>query len=213
MGNAGLAFIPGTALKVSQGIGHVGGALASLIPEVDFTGYDNAWVNAMANMDEKLREALPIHLGKTYETGNLVQKMGTTNFWAKDFADGLEFMASAMVPSGALGKIGSLSKMLSATQRGAKLGKALAQISKATGVNTSNTVAGVYNTVSEAYFEAKDARDQYREAKAQHLGYRSFEELPEQLQTQVDEEAAQSASRVFNANVAALAIPNFLESK
>lgn len=213
VGNAALAFVPGVALKTVQGIGHVGGAIASLAPNTDITGYDNAWVNAISNLDEKLREALPIHLTKAYSEGNLVQKMGTTSFWTKDFADGLEFMASAMIPSGALGKIGSISKALSSTSRGAKLGKVLSDITRATGANTSNISATVYNTLSESFFEAKDARDQVREAAARQNGFRSFEELPMDIRQIVDEQAADAAARVFTANAAALAIPNFFESK
>lgn len=122
-------------------------------------------------------------------------------------------MASAMIPSGVLGKLGSVSKLLSNTQRGAKLGKALANISKSTGINTSNLTASVYNTTSEAYFEAKEARDQVREALAIREGYSSFAELPEEIQTSVDNQAGEAAARVFNANVVSLAIPNFFESK
>lgn len=167
----------------------------------------------MANLDEKLRESLPIHVTKTYAEGNLVQKLGTTSFWTKDAADGLEFLASAMVPSGLFGKVGSIAKTLSATQRGARLGKALAGVTKKTGINTSNVLATTYNTVSESFFEAKDARDQFRELRAQQAGYKSFAEMPEDDKVIIEQEAGETAARVFNANAAALAIPNFFESK
>lgn len=212
MGNAALAFVPGVALKTIQGVGHVGGGLLSIVND-DITGYDNAWVNAISNLDERMREALPIHLTKAYSEGNLVKKLGTTSFWTKDFADGLEFLASAMIPSGAFGKLGSISKALSNTQRGARLGKVLADITKATGANTSNITATVYNTLSESYFEAKDARDQVRNVLAAAAGYNSYEDVPEEDRAPIDQQAGEAASRVFTANAAALSIPNFFESK
>lgn len=118
-----------------------------------------------------------------------------------------------MIPSGAFGKIGSISKVLSATSRGAKLGKVLAAITKKTGINTSNLLATTYNTVSEALVEAKDARDQIRELRAQQSGYKSFNEMPEEDRAAIEQEAGEAAARVFNGNVVALAIPNFFESK
>lgn len=213
MGNAALTFVPGVALKTVQGIGHVGGAVLSLLPDSDITGYDNAWVNAVASLDESLREALPIHLQQSYGEGNLIQKLGTSTFWTKDFADGVEFLTSAMIPTAGFSKVGSIAKALSNTQRGARLGKALADITAKTGVNTSSALATTYNTVSEAYFEAKDARDQIREAAARQAGVRHYEQLPEDIREIVDQQGADAAARVFNANVAALAIPNFFETK
>lgn len=78
-GNAALAFVPGVALKSAQALGSVGGGLTSLFND-EIKGYDNAWVNAISNLDEKLREALPIHASKKYMEGNLVQKLGTSSF-------------------------------------------------------------------------------------------------------------------------------------
>lgn len=118
-----------------------------------------------------------------------------------------------MIPTAGFSKVGSVAKALSNTQRGAKLGKVLADITKKTGINTSAALATTYNTVSEAYFEGKDARDQIREAAARQNGVRHFEDLPEDVREIVDQQAADAAARVFNANVVALAIPNFFETK
>jgi len=42
--------------------------------------WDNAIVEAFNNMDEGLKEALPVHMSRKYMEGNWFQKLGTASF-------------------------------------------------------------------------------------------------------------------------------------
>lgn len=124
-------------------------------------------------------------------------------------------MASAYVPAGALGKLGSASKLLAAdaTKLGQALGKGLAKTTQATGVNSSLALTTFYNTISEAGFEAHEANKNLREEYARAQGYESYEELPKHIKNVVDLKAGEAAARTFAWNSAALVAPNFIQSK
>lgn len=125
--------------------------------------------------------------------------MGTADFWANDFFDGLAFMTSAYVPAGILGKVGSSAKALSGSSKkmGQIMGKALSKTTEATGVNTSLALTTFYNTVSEAGFEAHEANKNLREEYAKAQGYESYQELPKHVKNLVDQKAGEAAARTF----------------
>lgn len=209
-GNAFARFVPSVGAKVGQGLGHVGGVfLAGATGDFEKI-YDNAVVNAMAHAAEVIDEELPIHLGKNYSEGNLVKKMMTADFWTSDAADGLEFLASAAIPGMGLGRITGLTSTFGKASR---VGRLLSSVTEATGANTGTVASTIYNTISEAGFEAKDTRDNYRETRAQALGYKNYKELPEALKQQVNLESADAAKTVMATNMVGLLGPNFLQSK
>lgn len=164
----------------------------------------------MAHVQELVDKTLPIHVGKNYSEGNLVKKMLTADFWTTDMADGLEFLASAYIPGATLGKIGGLT---AAAGKGTKLAQALTAVTEATGLNTGTLATTIYNTISEAGFEAKDTRDNYREVRAQALGFNNYDSLPYALKQQVNFESADAAKTVMGTNLVGLLAPNFIQSK
>lgn len=181
----GLSIVP----KTLQMIGHIGGFADAIASGGDWEKiWDNAFVNAMSNADEGLREWLPVYKGAKYRDGNFIRKMTTPEFWFDDVFDGVAFLISGGYGVG----------------RGTKL---LMDAVKAGTQATRWTATGL-SAVGEAGFEAKEVRN--------HL----FEEYlhainPKTGKTYTPEEArmlaSTSAARVFTANLAALAFPNYVE--
>lgn len=168
-------------------------------------------------MDEELKEAMPVYQSKAYMEGNWVQKLGTTSFWATDGFDGIAFLASAYVPGLALGKVGSLSKVLAASRmKGiAKFGEKLASFKDATGASTKLMGSTFYNTVSEAGFEAAESNNVLREEYARQMGYESFEDSKKNPEDNaiIRDKAGAGAARTYWWNVGALLAPNAFQSK
>lgn len=201
--------------KVGQGLGHVIGAGDWLVSGLASGGdfdiakiTDNDLSNFFADMDESLRERLPVHKGSQYANGNIWSKMGTAEFWADDAFDGLAYAASAYVPGAAISKLGSLGKLAGSAKllQATKLGKALNDASKIKTIGGS----AFYNTISEAGVEAKDAYDtllnEYLEKKDPATGQPMF------TLEEAKQHAGNHAGRVFGANVAAIFLPNLIQS-
>lgn len=179
--------------------------------------YDNAIVEAFENMDESLKENMPVYQTKAYMEGNWLQKAFTTSFWATDGFDGLAFLASAYVPGGIIGKVGSLSKALQASKmlKARKFGNKLKEFGQKAGVNTQLATSTLYNTISEAGFEAAEVNAVMREEFARQLGFNSYEEAQRNPEADaiIRDKAGAAAARTFAWNSFALTVPNFLQSK
>lgn len=223
--------------KFIQGMGHVGG-LAIGQP------FDNALVREMSEMDESFRKDVlgidtRVFNRRVAEEGSLARQFFTPEFWANDVFDGLAFLASAIIPGGAIGKAGSLAKgakamrlgkALGANMKGVKLGNAVKEVGKLTGKMTPQqmlaydklsqgltklTVHGTaaYNTISEAGFEAHETGKNLRENLAVERFGVHFEDLTPTQQQAIKEEVAPRQVETFLMNAAVLAGPNYIQSK
>jgi len=123
--------------------------------------------------------------------------------------DGLAFAASAYVPGGFLGKVGSAASKV--VQSG-KLSQATLKGLQAIGINAKNVetiaqnanllTATAYNTVAEAAAEAFQTQ---KEVEAIYLAKGLDPVLAKQ-------KAAEAARETFGANSAVLAIPNLIQN-
>lgn len=187
--------------KVGEGLGYAIGAVDGLINWDASKIWDNSIAKLFSNMDEGLKEALPVYNTRQYLDGNLLSKMGTVSFWANDAFDGVAFMLSAYAPGG-------IAKNLSSAAKGVKAGKAIADTLKAerAAEKSMKAIQGgttIYNTISESGFEAKDAFDSaYKAYKERGLSDPEAKRL-----------AGESAARTFRANMAVLWAPNYIQSK
>lgn len=67
-------------LKVGEGFGYLIGAVdAAAHGDMDRM-YDNAIVGLFSDLDNKIKEALPVYQSKAYTEGSWVRKLGTTSF-------------------------------------------------------------------------------------------------------------------------------------
>jgi len=207
-------------VKMGEGFGYLAGGVEALISGDINDMFDNAIVELFTNIDEGLKEKLPVYQSKAYTEGGWIRKLGTTSFWATDGFDGLAFLASAYLPGGLFSKVGSVSKWLMGVERlgltgkaARGLGKTLKGIKEATGISTKASLITAWNTFTEAGFEANDTNKMLREQLAQQKGYASFSEVPEEEQDVIRDQAAQGAARTFMWNTGALLVPNFLQTK
>lgn len=127
----------------------------------------------------------------------------TTSFWASDFMDGLAFAASAYFPGGVIGRgVGALNKAFQSGKVGAQLLENLTKIG-ATAQRTNLVAATAYNTIAEASAEA------YQTQKELESIYIEQGLDPEEAKAK----AAKQAKEVFGANLAILAVPNFIQNQ
>lgn len=213
--NGFLSRTASVALKLASGIVSVGALAASPFTQDMSLMWDNAILDKIHNLDEGLKEALPAHASRHYTEGNWMQKFGTASFWANDGFDGIAFLASAAIPGALFSKIGSVSKALSATKYGKTLGKALSSTSSATGLNTANVMTTAFNTVAEASMEAEEVNRSIRNTLAAKKGFQSYDSIPDDdpAKVEIKEKAGQAATRTFYWNMAALAVPNYIQSR
>lgn len=153
--------------KVIQGIGHVGGFIGDLgrmvTGNVDYSDpndylkytFDNALVEEMSQWDEGMNETVMgfdtrIYNIAKYTSGSLLDQMATPEFWARDFFDGAAFLASALVPGMAAGKLakvvasGKALKMgeaVSTQLKNISAGKRMGEIEKILSTGKANGVA------------------------------------------------------------------------
>ena len=211
----------GAVLKFGSGFGYMGSMLGN-IGQDDYWGKvaDNGFSKAMDQAEEFTKQELfRVYKSANYDNKGFFGKLTDASFWQDDMADGFAFMASAMIPMGAFGQLGTAAKFgrfailaedLAATTRVGKAAQAVfgatrgAQITEGvaaaleftTGSKNILGVAGhLYSTASEAAFEATD---RYKQARKQGLSA---------------EEAGKQASQTFGYNMAILSFSNAFENK
>jgi hypothetical protein len=189
--------------KALQTVGHVGAATAygiQYLQDPDNADPNIIWDNAVVNLMEKvdrevLQEGIPVHTRKKYAEGNLIQQMGTAEFWARDFFDGVAFATQAYLPGAAVGAAGKalgMTKGLNALKIG------------------SSTVI---NTVGESGYESKDLGDNMRYELAYKNYGADFDLLSPSQQQAVKNEVSPFQANTFKANMSVLGISNFVQSR
>lgn len=159
-----------TVTKALSGLGYVGSGIGALAKGDINVMLDNGWSAAFNELEEDIKEALPIHHTRKYLEGNVWEQMGTWGFWMDDVVDGAAFMLSSAIGAKGLDKLGTatkvygnlakaVSKGLRATKLGKDIGKTSIRLKKIADAMDFATVTA-YNTTTEAAFEAKDTKDQ-----------------------------------------------------
>lgn len=173
----GLArFGLGTAFKVGQGIGFIGGLLdpgnwdSNIISSASETGMSKFFSGLEEDMKQ---EWLPLYNSASDRNrGFWWRAFNDLDFWADDVSDGFAFMASAWVPGLALSKLGlglRATRALSRFRVGASAAEAtiagtgeaanyLANANRLFATNIDKFNAWALATASEAMFEASEVK-------------------------------------------------------
>lgn len=204
--------------------GVVGGAIGQINDAItgedntDFvkTAFDNAWINAITDVEEIAKEELlPVYVKKAVQDGKLVDKIFSVDFWATDGADGLGYILSMLVPGmvitkGNLGAkafgMGKLARMAKNTEKATKVMNKYGATPKQADLFS----AALANTLFESAAEAKGAMDGYRHKLDAQL------ESGEITQDHYDElirRESKLGAEVFGSNAGILFLPNLIMAK
>lgn len=222
--------------KIGAGFSGVAGAISTLplsAFELATTGkitdwtygtiFDNAFIDMFNSIEEKTENYFPIYNSNQYKHGNSWQKMWTADYWTQDFADGIEFLASAWAggiitkPIQAAGKLTQLTgfgkKIIEAqtylnnAQKATTLTGKLSKLGPSILSKWDNIVVTTYNTIAEASVEANHIKkDLIRSYEAGEWGQGLSKE-------EAKAEASKRALETFGFNTLALVGPNFIQSK
>lgn len=177
---------------------------------------NNIWIDTVNEFQEEIKNNnLQIYKPEEAEE-SLLGAIKSPEFWASDFADGLGFFASMIVPGAALSKVGTgarVAKFLGAgTANPSKLLKMLG--------GTGNTAAKIdvglstaVNTLFESAAEAGNFRDNLLKDYQRFLGEDGLYTLPDNsklTQDEVDKIVGSTTANVYNSNLALLVGPNFI---
>lgn len=221
----GIGRVGSTILtEVLKSPGYVGGALGSSLMEGSFiqNTVDNAWVNAFEDMDEGIKEMMPIYLTREVQEGNIGTKLMSSSWWATTGADGLGFLLSMYVPGqfmkalnvgkyigagleGAAafaGQTNGFTKVLTASQL-LKNTAAGAKVTEKTIEGINSTAAVALNTFIESSAEAANTFDNVKKT--------FIENNPNASEEEANKAAATAAASVMKANVGVLALSNLAD--
>lgn len=238
-------IIAKTPLKFFEGLGYVGSALN---PFKMGEGYflavaDNGFSKLMKSAQDNLKTGSWTSTYKSidYDEKGFFSKMGTSEFWVNDFADGAAFMFSAFVPVG-----GIASKVIKAGISGSKLaqtGAAAIRVGSglAEGATVSSRALGslkftgrlgkvtdfiygsseisapiqhAYSIASEAFFETKGVIDNLkRNRELARSGELDDSELANMSDDEFNKLLGEKGANTFKANVALLAFTNAFQTR
>ena len=178
------------------------------------TATNNAWIQGITELQNDLKDnELAIYKSEKLKD-NFLANLASPAFWASDFADGLGFFASMLVP-GALLKVGKFGVW------GAKLFKNASNMKKlAAGIDVGAATA--VNTLFESAAETgnfiDNMKNEYKQYKQQDGTYKVPDHTSESgftilNQGQVDDIIGSAGKNVFKTNVGILLGPNLLMSK
>jgi hypothetical protein len=221
-GYKGVGRLLSTAVtKLFQGVGYVGSMLVNSIPEIGdiVTGKnDNNWLETVADngfskwfqdLENDIKDKwMPVFKPSGWDNKGFFEKLGYGGFWSDEVSDGLAFMASAIIPGTAIGKIGSGVSILGKAATVANTARNTIQAGL--GLETLGDLGAVaYNIASESAFEANDAYTTLKQQlrKDRQMGLNSLSEQ------EIEGRAGDAASRVFKANLGILSFSSLFENK
>ena len=95
--------------------GYLGGAIAWSTTGFDSNKIgllvDNFWQKAVQNVEEDIKDKLPVYTADVVKNGNLWDNITSTSFWASEGADGIGFLLAFLAPGAALRLLGFGGKM------------------------------------------------------------------------------------------------------
>jgi hypothetical protein len=144
---------------------------------------DNAWLNGLESLDQKIKDELPVYQSYKSGKGGILDNITSTSFWASDGADGVGYLLGMMAPGAAIKGIGMAGKL-------AKLG-ASAKLASNVELGTQT----ILNSSLEAMAEAKGVADELKRQGVE----------PDKI--------ADAAYDTFMANMGLLLIPNAIMNK
>ena len=189
--------------------------------------FDNDFQRGIDGVNEWMDGKLPNYYTKEEQNYNLFQSMGTANFWANDFTQGLSFVAGAVLAETLTAGLASGSVVAKATKllkrpfkgkthaTGAAGGTGIAQ--KAADVSkTSSALTTLRQLGTGAMYESGvEARHHYDSVK-ENLMSLAKAELPEgaELSTkemaEIEDIAVKSSNAVFAGNLALVGYSNYM---
>ena len=83
--------------------------------------FDNDFQRGLDDINSWMDDKLPNYYTKEEQEYNVLQSMGTANFWANDFTQGLSFIAGAVLAEGLSAGLASSAQVAKATKKPTKL--------------------------------------------------------------------------------------------
>jgi hypothetical protein len=111
--------------------------------------YDNKMTEVFDSLNDFMREQFPIHATEAYQDYSLGQRLGTANFWAEDFTQGIGFMAGAVAAVAATAAMGNITGFSKLAQQ------VYGSLSK--GIRTGKGAMPAFSTQARATREALEA--------------------------------------------------------
>jgi len=199
--------------------------------------FDNEFQNGLDSLNEGMDGKLPNYVSKEEREYGFFRSMGTANFWANDFTNGLSFIAGAVLTEAALtfasaatfgaaapvqaattaALVARAARMLKMGSKGAKAAKALSAANKVSlGMKARQASIVARQLLSGAGYESGvEARHHLNSVKKDLLQtYRDEHdgENPEgEDLAYIQDLATQSANAVFGANLALVGYGNALQ--
>lgn len=180
---------------------------------------DNFWVNGLQSLQEQSKELIPVHISKSVQEGNLLDKISSGQWWASTGADGIGFLLSMMLPGQALktlgigAKIGTAGEVLGNNSKW--LGKLLTKAGALEDVSKSGTLALTKGTAGAIDSFSAATLNTFAEAAAE--GANTFDNVKKQMisnglsEEEANLKAGDAAAGVFKANMALLIGSNLLD--
>ena len=193
--------IAGTTAVLGS-IGLIGGLIQSVIDADVSKIWDNPVTNAEEEIQQYVREALPIYRGKNYQDKSILGKLGTGIFWA-DLFENLGYTEGMLVPGAGVSTL---------LKRAPKIAKKV----------IPSIIGAVIEASTEAISSKKDevdnktaiATQQYNELAKQAespfaLGI--LENEYKETLHDINEDARKAGNFVFGSNIALLTLTNTIE--
>lgn len=116
------AFVGRTASKAVvefvKGFGYLAGVPGALATQDIEVMTNNFFIDLLNEVDESVKEALPVYVKNSVRDGSLGTKLMSMDFWANEGADGLGFLLSSIGIGGVMSKLGNLAKLSNAANIG-----------------------------------------------------------------------------------------------
>lgn len=144
---------------------------------------DNTYLNALENLDDNVKETLPVYQSYKAGKGGILDNIASTSFWSSDGADGVGYLLGMIAPGAALKSLNMVGKL-------SKLG-----IGASNAANIELGTQTLLNTSIEALAEAKGVADRLK------------------IEGVDPEKIASAAKETFYSNMGVLLIPNAIMNK
>ena len=114
-----------TLTEFGKGLGYIGGIIpAAVYGDIEIMT-NNTFVNAFTDLEEELKEKLPVLTRREVEEGSLARQLWSPEFWATEGADGIGFLLSALIPAGIVSKLGVGTRVANSAKLAGKIDNAL----------------------------------------------------------------------------------------
>ncbi len=194
--------------------------IADAVSEADISKlYNNKFTQSLDEFNNYVGKNMPNYSTKASEDYNLLQKMGTANFWSDQVLNGVAYMGAAIATGWGLGEFASLSKLarVSKTIDEARLavegGKYLEEATR--GIKTLSAIDQGKNAILMSHAEsAQEARQTYNDTKKQltddFVNKYGIDKLDDQAQSVIETNAKAAGNFGYAANLAITGTVNTL---